>query len=41
MCALLVLGLVFAVSSQQIGSGNHIRNDLFCVEWGVEPQLND
>jgi len=41
MCALLVLGLVFAILSQEIASGNRIQNDLFCVEWDVKPQLND
>jgi len=40
MCALVVLGLVFSVSSQEIGLGKQLRNDLFCVEWGVKPQLS-
>ena len=35
MCA-----LVFSIASQEIGLGKCPRNDLFCVEWNVEPQLS-
>jgi len=35
---LLVLsGLVFSVLSQEIGWEEHLRNDLFCVDWDVKP----
>jgi len=32
--------LVFSIPGQEIGSGKRFRNDLFCVEWYVKPQLN-
>ena len=35
------LGLVFSMPSQEIGFGKRLRNDLFCVEWDVKPQLNE
>jgi len=35
--AFVVLGLVSSVPSQEIGYEEHLRNDLFCVDWGVEP----
>ena len=37
---LLCLGLVFSISSQEIGLRKRLRNDLFCVNWVVKPQLN-
>jgi len=44
MCAFVVLGLVFPLPSQEIGlrilAWEHLQNDLFCVEWGMKPQLN-
>jgi len=40
MGAFVVLGLVFSIPSQETGLGKRLRNDLFCVEWDVEPQLN-
>ena len=30
----------FSIPSQQIGSVKHLRNDLFCVEWDIKPQLS-
>jgi len=36
----VVLGLVFSIPSQETGLGKRLRNDLFCVEWDVKPQLN-
>ena len=35
-----VLGLVSSVLSQEIGSEERLRNDLFCVEWDVKPLLS-
>jgi len=35
--AFLVLGLVCSVVSQEIGRGECLRNDLFCVDWDVKP----
>ena len=40
MSAFVVSGLVFSIPIQQIGLGKHLRNDLFCVEWHVKPQLS-
>jgi len=40
MRAFVVLGFVFSIPSQQIGLGKRLRNDLFCVEWDIKPQLN-
>jgi len=40
MRAFVVLGLVFSIPSQEIGLGKGLRNDVFCVEWDVKPQLN-
>jgi len=37
--AFAVLGLVSSVLSQEIGWEESLRNDLFCVEWDVKPQL--
>ena len=34
------LGLVFSTPRQEIGLGKRLRNDLFCVEWDVKPQLS-
>jgi len=33
---LVLLGLVSPVLSQEIGWEDLLRNDLFCVEWGVK-----
>ena len=30
----------FPIPSQEIGLGKRLRNDLFCVEWDVKPQLS-
>jgi len=30
----------FSVLSQEVGWEERLRNDLFCVEWEVKPQLN-
>ena len=30
-----MLDLLFSVPSQEIGWEEHVRNDLFCVEWDV------
>ena len=32
----VLLGLVSAVPSQEIGWAERLRNDLFCVEWHVK-----
>jgi len=40
MCAFVVLGLVFAIPSQELGLGKRLRSDLFYVEWDIKPQLN-
>ena len=39
-CVLFVLGLVFFILSQEFCWGTRLWNDLFCVEWGVKPQLS-
>jgi len=39
MSAFVALGLVFSIPSQEIGLEKRLRNDLFCVEWDVKPQL--
>jgi len=39
MYAFVVLCLVFSMPCQEIGLGKRLGNDLFCVEWGVKPQL--
>ena len=40
MRAFVVLGLVvFPYKSREIGLGKRLRNDLFCVECDVKPQL--
>jgi len=36
----VVLSLVFSIPSQEIGLAKRPRNDLFCVEWVIKPQLN-
>jgi len=28
---------IFFIPSQEIGLGERLRNDLFCVEWNVKP----
>jgi len=38
--AFIMLGLVYSVSSQQIGWEERLRNDLFCVKWDVKHWLN-
>ena len=35
--ALVVLGIVSSVLSQETGWEERLQNDLFCVEWDVEP----
>ena len=35
--AFVVLGLVSSVPSQEVGWEEHLRNDLFCVEWDAKP----
>ena len=40
MRAFIVLGLVFSIPSQEIGLGKRLRNNVFCVEWDVKPQLS-
>jgi len=35
--AVVVLGLVLSVLSQEIGWEEHLENDVFCFEWDVEP----
>jgi len=39
--AFVVLGLVSSVLSEEIGWEERLQNDLFCVDWGVKPQLNE
>ena len=34
--AFVVLDLVSSVLWQEIGSVEHLRNDLFCVEWAIK-----
>jgi len=36
LLALVVLGLVSSVPSQEIGREERRRNDLFCVKWDVQ-----
>jgi len=38
MCAFVSSGLVFQAISDWLG--DRLRNNLFCVEWDVKPQLN-
>jgi len=33
----VVLGLVFSIPSEEIGSGKCLRSDLFCVAWDIKP----
>ena len=40
MHVFVVLALVFSLPSQEIGLGKSPRNDLFCVEWDIKPQLS-
>jgi len=40
MRAFVVLGLLISVSSQEIGLGKRLENDLLCVEWYVKPKLD-
>jgi len=39
MRAFVVLGLVFSIPSQKTVLEKRLRNDLFCVESDVKPQL--
>jgi len=39
MCAFVVLGFVFHTKPRD-WLGEHLRNDLFCVEWDEKPQFN-
>ena len=38
--AFVVLSLVSPVLRQEIGWEERLRNDLFCVEWDVKPEVN-
>ena len=38
--AFVVLSLVSSIPSQENGVEKRLRNDLFCVQWDVKPQLN-
>jgi len=38
MCAFVVLGFVFFCAKPRDWLGEHLQNDLFCVEWDVKPQ---
>ena len=40
MCAFVMLDLVSSVLCQEIGWEEWLRNDLFCVEWDIKPQLS-
>jgi len=40
MCAFVEFDLVSLVLCQDIGWEVRLRNDVFCVEWGTKPQLN-
>jgi len=40
MRAFVVLGLFFYRTKQRDSPRKRLRNDLFCVEWDVKPQLN-
>jgi len=37
LLAFVLLGLVSSVPSQEIGWEERLVNDLFCVEWDVQP----
>ena len=36
LLAFVVLGLVSSIHSQEIGWEERLRNDPFCVEWGMK-----
>jgi len=36
----LLVDVSFLSTGQEIGWEEHLRNDLFCVEWDAKPQLN-
>ena len=38
-CLCCVRFSFFSIPSQETGLGKRLRNDLFCVEWDVKPQL--
>jgi len=40
MCAFVVFRFSFSTPSRVIGLGKRLRNDLFCVEWDIKPQLS-
>jgi len=40
MHAFVLLSLVFSLPSQEIGLGERLRNELFCIEWEVKPLLS-
>jgi len=40
MFAFVVFVLVFQYSAKRLAGKNVSRNDLFCVEWDVKPQLS-
>jgi len=40
MRAFVLLGLFFYRTKQRDSPRKRLRNDLFCVEWDVKPQLN-
>ena len=40
MCAFVVCDLVSSVLCQEIGWEEHLRNDLFCVDRDVKPELS-
>ena len=35
-----MFGLFLSIPSQEIGLGKRLRNDLFCVECDLKPQLS-
>jgi len=39
MCAFVVLGFVFLYQGKRL-AWERLRNDQFCVEWDVKPQLS-
>jgi len=40
MRTFVVLGWVFFIPEKETGFGKRLRNDLFCAEWDIKPQLN-
>jgi len=37
LLAFVVLSLVSSIPGQEIGWEERLRNDLFCIKWGVKP----